>query len=335
MKARAGVGLLLLLAVAVAWWVWRGVAEPPGPAGVQRVSRTLMGTLWSITVVDHGRTTAARAAAEAALQEVGRIEKLMSEWLPDSPISQVNAAAGQNAVKVPAEVSGVLRRALEYGARSGGAFDVTWRGMGGIWRFDEQFHVPSASEVEAGRKNVDYRAVRLEGDSVALARPGMAIGLGGIAKGYAVDRAAAVLRQAGFTDSLVAGAGDILASGTKYGAPWRLAVQDPRSERGQALGTVAVSGAAISTSGDYERFRMVEGVRYHHIMDPRTGWPARGCISVSVMAPTAEQTDALATTIFVLGPEKGLALARELGVDTFIIGADGRRYATEGFASLR
>lgn len=326
---------MLLLAAASAWWMWRGATEPTARAGVQQVSRTLMGTLWSVTVVDHGRTTAARAAAEEALREVARIEKLMSEWLPDSPISQVNAAAGQKPVSVPPEVSALLRRALEYGAKSGGAFDITWRGMGNIWRFDEHFRVPSATEVEAGRRNVDYRAVLVEGDNVTLARPGMGIGLGGIAKGYAVDRAAAVLRQAGFTDTLVAGAGDMLASGSKYGAPWRLAVQDPRGERGQALGTVELSGAAISTSGDYERYRMVDDVRYHHIMDPRTGWPARGSISVSIIAPTAEQTDALATSIFVLGPEKGLALARELGVDTLILAADGQRYATEAFAAFR
>jgi len=332
MKARGGVGLLLLLAGTAAWWSWSRAGEP---AGVQRVSRTLMGTLWSVDVVDHGRPGAARAAAHAALAEVSRIENLLSEWLPDSPISQVNAAAGREAVKVPAEASALLRRALEYGARSGGAFDVTWRGMGGIWRFDERFRLPSAGEVEAGRKNVDYRAVQVEGNSVALTRLRMAIGLGGIAKGYAVDRAAAVMRRAGFPDTLVAGAGDILASGTKYGVPWRLAVQHPRGERGQALGTLALSGAAISTSGDYERFRVVDGVRYHHIMDPRTGWPARECISVSVMAPTAEQTDALATTIFVLGPAKGLALAREFGVDTLIVAADGQRYATEGFAAFR
>ena len=335
MSTKGVAGLVLLLAAGVGWWVSSSPAPRAGPSGVQRVSRTLMGTLWSITVADHGRPEPARSAAEEALREVDRIEKLMSEWMPESPISQVNAAAGGKPVEVPAEVSALLQRALAYGARSGGAFDVSWRGMGGIWRFDAGFRLPSAAEVEAGLRNVDYRAVRLQGNNVSLTRPGMAIGLGGIAKGYAVDRAAAVLRKAGFPDSLVAGAGDIMASGTKYGSPWRLAVQDPRGERGQSLGTVALRDAAISTSGDYERFQMVGGVRYHHIMDPRTGWPARGSMSVSVLAPTAEQTDALATTLFVLGPEKGLALARELGVDALIIGDDGRRHATDGFAAFR
>lgn len=323
---------LVLLTGAVFWWLGRGETKP---AGLQRVSRTLMGTLWTITVADHGQPAAALAAIEQAFQEVDRIEKLMSEWLPDSPVSQVNAAAGGPAVPVPSELTALLRRALDYGARSNGAFDVTWRGAGNLWRFDDHFRIPTDTEVAAATRNVDYRRVRLEGDSIALAAPGMAIGLGGIAKGYAVDRAASVLRHAGFLDSLVAGAGDILASGTRYGAPWRLAVQDPRGERGQALGTVELSGRAISTSGDYERFRIVDGVRYHHIMDPRTGRPARGAISVSVIAPTAEQTDALATTIFVLGPEKGLALAREFGVDTLILDSEGRRYATEAFAAFR
>jgi thiamine biosynthesis lipoprotein len=294
-----------------------------------------MGTLWTIEVMHHGQVAEAGAAIGKAFAEIHRIETLMSEWLPDSPVSQVNAAAGQHAVEVPDEVAAIIRRAVAYGARSEGAFDVTWRGLGKVWRFDEQFVVPSHAAVEQARSNVDYRGIRLEGNHVSLSRRGMSLGLGGIAKGYAVDRAARLLHASGFPDSLVAGAGDIRVSGTKNGQPWRLGVQDPRKDRGNLLGTLPLSGRAISTSGDYERFRIVDGVRYHHILDPRTGWPARECITVSVVADTAEQSDALSTAIFVLGPEKGLALARSAQIDVLIIDRDGHRYATGIYETLR
>ncbi len=326
--------LIVVLAIAALWWFTRRGASDVAPGGALRMSRSLMGTLWTIEVVPHGRVAEARAAMDKAFAEIRRIETLMSEWIPSSPVSQVNAAAGREPVEVPEEVAAIIRRAMDYGARSDGAFDVTWRGMGKVWRFDEQFAVPSTAAVEKARRNVDYRAIRLDGRRVSLLRPGMSLGLGGIAKGYAVDRAAGSLDASGFPDSLVAGAGDIRVSGTKDGQPWRLGVQDPRKDRGTLLGTLQLSGRAISTSGDYERFRIVDGVRYHHILDPRTGWPARECITVSVVADTAEQSDALSTAIFVLGPEKGLALAQAQQVDVLIIDRDGRRYATGVYQKL-
>jgi len=326
--------LIVVLALAALWGFTRRGARDVAPGGALRMSRSLMGTLWTIEVVSHGREAEARASMEKAFAEIHRIETLMSEWIPASPVSQVNAAAGQDAVEVPEEVAAIIRRAMDYGARSDGAFDVTWRGMGKVWRFDEQFAVPSVATVQQARRNVDYRAIRLDGNRVSLLRQGMSLGLGGIAKGYAVDRAAGLLSGSGFPDSLVAGAGDIRVSGTKDGQPWRLGVQDPRKERGTLLGTLTLSGKAISTSGDYERFRIVDGVRYHHILDPRTGWPARECITVSVVADTAERSDALSTAIFVLGPEKGLALARSQRVDVLIIDRDGRRYATGVYLRL-
>ena len=328
---------LLLAAVvaggAVRYWRWR--KGGPERSATVKHARKLMGTLWTVEIAHHGRTDEARAAIERAMIEIDRIESLMSEWIADSPVSRINRAAGVEAVEVPEELARIIRRALEYGERTGGAFDISWRGMSGVWRFDEEFKVPDAKAVEAARRNVDYRAVRVEGNRVRLERKGMAIGLGGIAKGYAVDRAAAVLREAGFTDTLVAGAGDMFASGTKDGRPWRLGVQDPRGERGVMLGTVELSDRAISTSGDYERFRIAGGVRYHHIIDPRTGWPARECQSATVAARSAEETDVLATAIFVLGPVKGLELALKSGADTLIVGATGKRLATGIFAPLQ
>jgi thiamine biosynthesis lipoprotein len=300
-----------------------------------RESRPLMGTVWSIEVAAQGRGEEARRAVEAAFGEVARIEAVMSEWRPETAVSKINAAAGKGAVEVPEELRAILERAVAYGEKSGGAFDVTWRGMGRIWRFDDGFRVPSQEEVDRARRNVGYVGLQLEGSRAGLEREGMAIGLGGIAKGYAVDRAARLLREAGFGDFLVAGAGDIFASGSKDGVPWRVGIQDPRAERGVPLGALEVSNAAVSTSGDYERFRIVDGVRYHHIIDPRTGWPASRAMTVSVKAPTSEQADVLATAIFALGAEKGLALAGREGVDVLIIDGAGRRHATGVYRYLK
>lgn len=306
------------------------VSLQPETSGLLKVDRPLMGTEWGIEVVDHGRTEEARRAIDAAYAELKRIDNLMSEWRPESPISQVDAAAGKHAVEVPAELREILQRSIHYSEITDGTFDVTWRGMGNIWHFDDTFVVPSAEAVAKARKNINYRLIHIDGNSVYLPG-GVNIGLGGIAKGYAVDRAAAVLAQAGFMDSMVDGGGDVLLSGTKNGQPWHLGIQNPRRPHGEVLGVVGVSNMAVATSGDYERFRIVNGVRYHHIINPRTGWPATASISVSVMAKSAEQGVVLDKGIFMLGPEKGLALARSQGVEAMVVDPAQKQYFTEGF----
>jgi FAD:protein FMN transferase len=297
-----------------------------------RDQRTLMGTLWTIEVVHHGHPEAARQGINSAYRELERIDALMSEWKPESPISQVNAAAGNHAVEVPEELRQILERSIRYSKQSEGTFDITWRGMGHIWHFDERFRVPTQEEIDAARRNVNYREIEIEGNRVRLPRPEMSIGLGGIAKGYAVDRAMEVLGNAGFADAMVDGGGDVLVSGTKNGVRWRLGVQDPRQERGVLLGVLNLSNQALVTSGDYERFRIVDGVRYHHIIDPRTGWPAKASSSVTVVSPTAERGVVLAKAVFILGPDKGLALARSEGVEVLLIDAQGKHFMTDGFA---
>src|SRR5947209_9635505 len=148
----------------------------------------MMGTIWNIEVVDHGRAREARAAIQRAYEELARIDALMSEWRPESPISQVDAAAGRHAVEVPQELRELLERSVRYSEHTQGAFDVTWRGMGRIWHFDDSFAVPSAIEVERARRHIDYRAIEIKGNYIYLPA-GNNICLGGIAKGYAVDRA--------------------------------------------------------------------------------------------------------------------------------------------------
>jgi thiamine biosynthesis lipoprotein len=301
------------------------------PGQILTVQRPLMGTVWNIEVVDHGRPDPARAAIDKAYTELERIDALMSEWKPESPISQVNAAAGKHPVEVPAELRELLERSIRYSAITSGTFDVTWRGMGNLWHFDDTFRPPTREAVEAARKRVNYRAIQITGNRIFLPA-GMNIGLGGIAKGYAVDRASLVLARAGFTDSLVDGGGDVMASGTRLGEPWRIGIQDPRQPRGVILGTMQVSNRALVTSGDYERFRIVDGVRYHHIIDPRTGYPASASISVSILSRTAEEGVVLAKGVFILGPEQGMALARREGIEALLIDPQQKRYFTPGFA---
>ena len=301
------------------------------PSGTVSVQRPLMGTVWKIEVADHGRAGTARRAIDQAYSELQRIDALMSEWKPESPISQVNAAAGKHPVEVPEELRAIIERSNRYSEMSDGAFDITSHGMANIWHFDDTFAVPSQAAVEQARRLVNFRAIQIEGNRVFLPKAGMSIGLGGIAKGYAVDQAAKVLARAGFHDSLVDGGGDILVSGTRNGVAWQLGIQDPRRPRGTLLERIAISSEALVTSGDYERFRIVNGVRYHHIIDARTGWPATAACSVSVISSSAEQGVVLAKIIFFFGPRKGLAVARREGVEALLIDPDGKRYATEGF----
>jgi thiamine biosynthesis lipoprotein len=205
--------------------------------------------------------------------------------------------------------------------------------MGRIWHFDDTFVVPTPAAVAAARRNIDYRAIQIKRNSVYLPE-GKNIGLGGIAKGYGVNRAVEVLVKTGFSDCLVDGGGDVKVSGTHDGQPWRLGIQDPRAEHGKLLGVVGLSNRALVTSGDYERFRVVNGVRYHHIIDPRTGWPATASTSVTVLCDDAEKGVVLDKVIFILGPQEGLALARAEGVEALLIDPQGRRHATAGFPSF-
>ncbi len=290
-----------------------------------------MGTIWTIEVCNEMRMAEARAAIDQAYGELSRIDALMSEWKPDSPISQVNAAAGLHPVEVPAELRELMERSIIYSQKTEGAFDITWRGMGRIWNFDDKFRPPTEKAVALARASVDYRAIVIKGNWIYLPRPTMSIGLGGIAKGYAVDRASGVLVRAGFHNFMVDGGGDVRVSGSRNGVPWRLGIQHPRKARGQILGTVEPLQQALVSSGDYERFRIVNGVRYHHIIDVRSGWPATAAAAVSVLAPSAEQGVVLGKGIFILGPEKGLALARAEGVEALLIDREGRQFATDGF----
>lgn len=276
------------------------------------------------------------AAAHAAFSEIARIELLMSEWRPDSELSAVNDSAGDHPVKVSAETFAVVHEAVKLAEMSGGAFDPTWAALRGLWDFQTKPPKLPTAEAIAGRlKRVGWQKVKLDAkaSTVFLAEPGMALGLGGIAKGYAIDRAADIMKRHGLERFIVDGGGDLYVSGVKLsGQPWTLGVQSPRTP-GKLIATLPLTDAAMVTSGDYERFFVLDGVRYHHIIDLRTGHPAQLSQSVTVRASKAMMADALSTAIFVLGPEAGIALAKKLpGVEAAVVGANGAISTTPALA---
>ena len=302
-----------------------------------KAEQPLMGTTWQLQIsigVDESPEVA-RKVMSRAFADLAKVDALMSEWRSDSPVSAVNTAAGKKMVAVPVEVRAIVERAVSFANLTGGAFDPTWRGLNHLWQFDDNFRMPASLEIERALELVDFRKIRIEGDRVGLAKEGMSLGLGGIAKGYAIDRAGSLLKANGYRNYLVNGGGDVLTAGTRASRPWRIGVRSPRGEGNELIARLSVEGRAVVTSGDYERFKIVDGVRFHHILDPRTGYPARECQSVTVVAPTAEEADVLATAIFVLGPADGLKLvSSRAGTEVFVIDRDGKFSMTPGFRPL-
>jgi thiamine biosynthesis lipoprotein len=255
-------------------------------------------------------------AFAAAYAEIRRIEDLMTDWerpgQPPSDVVRINAAAGKpTPVPVSEETLQVIQASLDMSRRSDGAFDITYAAMRGLWKFDEDLdkHIPPAAEIERRRQLIDYRDVIVDAKkrTVRLRRPGMRLGLGGIAKGYAVDRCAEVLRRHGLRDFMVQAGGDLFVAGQKGSAHWMVGVRDPRAPRG-IIAKMAIQDHAFSTAGDYERAFLIDGKRYHHIIDPKTGYPATASRGVTIFAPTAFLADALDDAVFILGPERGMAL---------------------------
>lgn len=268
-------------------------------------------------------------AIEAAFAEVKRLSFALSEWRPDSPVSAINKAAGVSAVVVPEELYKVIKAALEVSQNTGGAFDVSFQALAGLWDFKAlKPTLPDAKELARRAALVDYHQVELDDAkrSVKLLKKGMKIGLGGIAKGYIVDRASELLTARGFGNHLVNAGGDVYAAGTRGDRPWRLAVRHPRDRSYYA--TVDVQDRGIATSGNYERFFLKNGKRYHHILDPKTGMPTEGTSSVTVLAKNCMMADAYATSIFVLGEAKARQLADKQNLDVLAFDDDFKTWMT-------
>jgi thiamine biosynthesis lipoprotein len=255
-------------------------------------------------------------AFEQAFAEFDRLDRLLSVWHPGSDVSRINAAAGRAPVTIATETLEVLRTARQVSEWTGGKFDVTFGALSGLWKFDhdQDDRIPRPADVQAQLPLVDYQSLDVDVTSrtAFLRRPGMRVHLGGVGKGYAVDRAAAILRAEGITDFLIQSGGDLYAGGRRGDRPWRAGIRDPRGPADLVFAAMNVRDETFSTSGDYERFFLRDGRRYHHILDPDDGAPARGCRSVTIVARQAMLADALSTGVFVLGPEAGMALIEKL-----------------------
>ncbi|MBI3403620.1 MAG: FAD:protein FMN transferase [Acidobacteria bacterium] len=274
---------------------------------------------------------AAQSAFDAVFREFDRLDALMSVWKADSDVLRVNAAAGERAVAVDRDVRDVLRIAQQVSDWTGGRFDVTFGPLADLWKFDQDQDdsIPSADAIRRRLPLVDYRQIQIDetAGTVMLKRKGMRIHLGGIGKGYAVDHAVKIFRDRGLRDFMIQAGGDMYAGGRHGDRPWKLGIADPRGEH-TPFATVELSDATFSTSGDYERFFVKDGVRYHHILDLSAGQPARLCRSVTLVTDRAVIADALAKGVFILGPEAGMALIERLpgvagvGVAGVIVGAN-------------
>lgn len=265
-----------------------------------------------------------------------QVEALASEWRASSPLAVVNQAAGRGPVVVPAELLALLERGLALGKLTEGAFDVSWAALWGLWDFKRGV-IPPAQQLVAALSKVDYRRVKLDpaNRTVAIAA-GMKLGLGGIAKGWALDRASALLRKDGVASFSLSAGGQVLVAGGKKGRPWRVGVRDPRAGAQSYFAVISLRDGSVATSGDYERFFVRDGRRYHHILDPRSGQPTRGLRSATVVDGDATRADALATALMVLGRERGLALIEGLpGVDALVVDATGRVHRTSGLGADR
>lgn len=292
-----------------------------------------MGTVVTLTVVAADQSSG-DAAIQKGFSEIARLEQLFSSYRSDSDLSRLNAQAGAGPVAVAAELVDLVSVARVVAAQTGGAFNPLMGPVIKAWGIPHNPSVPSPDLLLSLRPLIDLDAMSVDGEhmTITLARPAMALGLGGIAKGYTADRVVAVLERLGMSGGVVEISGDVRVFGCKPdGLPWNIAVRDPKDGT-KPLAVVEMKAGAISTSGDYERFFELDGVRYHHILDPNTLAPARGVVSVSLVASSAVRADALATAVLVMGERRGMALVdRTDTLEALMLLADGRLVASRGW----
>jgi thiamine biosynthesis lipoprotein len=290
-------------------------------------SRELMGTL--VTITSEGSAFSRDKGVEMAFAVMTTEEARLSRYQPASDASRISAGAGRSPVPVSTTTLNVLRLSAEVSRLSGGAFDVTIGPLVLLWKDGAKFgRIPDSSAVERAQRKVDWTAVKLDGKNRTVTLPeGMAVDLGGLAKGYIVDRAVEALKTAGIDAGIVEAGGDLSAFGRPLGRDgWRVGVQDPRNPSlAKPVAVLSIRDKAIATSGHYRRFSKIEGRRFSHIIDPRTGRPVENeLLSITLIAPTCALADGLATAVGVLGEKKGLALVDALsGVDCLLIKDDG------------
>jgi thiamine biosynthesis lipoprotein len=315
--------------------LWLSLSALPATAGEWfEETRPIMGTRIHVELY-HEDASEAHDAIAAVLAEMERINQSMSPYLETSELSRLNRDAAKGFVEVSPELYQLLQRSVEFSRVTNGAFDVTFASAGRYYDYRTGVR-PDAHTLEQALPAIDYHHIEFApGYRVRYTHPGVYIDLGGIAKGHAVDRCIAILMARGITQAMVAAGGDSRIIGDRRGKPWTVGVKDPRKPDAMAV-LLPLTDTAVSTSGDYERYFEKDGVRYHHILDPTTGDSARELRSVTILGPEATLTDALSTSVFVLGRDKGLALINEHfpGVDAIIIDGAGQLHYSAGLAPL-
>lgn len=283
-----------------------------------------------------GDAVVGHAAADAVIQEMHRIDRAMSPYKPDSELSRVNREAFATPVPVSHEMFTLLQRAAHFSELSDGAFDITYAAVGQLYDY-RAGTLPTRDAIARARQAVGHRQLRLDADprSVRFAREGMRIDLGGFAKGHAVDTSVALLREFGIAHAIVSAGGDSRVIGDRRGRPWSVAVRDPR--RADAIVAVLpLEDTSISTSGDYERYFERDGVRHHHLIDPKTGESPRTLRSVTILAADGLTCEALSKSVFVMGLDKGMRWVESLpGVDAIVVDAAGALHVSSGLLDAR
>lgn len=306
------------------------------PAQEESFQRTLMlmGCRFDLTVVvdkDAGADAGAKYLDEA-VEEIRRIERLISSWDPASQTSSINNSAGLAPVAVDPELFALIGRTVGLSRLTDGAFDITYASMDRLWRFDGSMTtMPLPAAIDSSVAKVGFGKIILNPEelTVYLTEPGMKIGFGAIGKGYAADMARRKLETMGVRAGIINASGDLTAWGKQPdGSDWLVAITNPLN-KAKAFAWLPVNGRAVVTSGSYEKFVRFNGIRYAHIIDPRTGYPSTGIISATVFAPKAELADALATSVFVMGVETGLDFINQLpGVDVVIVDENNKVHAS-------
>ncbi len=291
-----------------------------------------MGSDFDITVVAKDSVTA-NGFIEIAIDEISRIEKVISSWNPTSQTSEINRNAGIQPIKVDEEVYQLIERAIGISKLTDGAFDITYASMDRIWTFDGSMtQLPSEEAIKMSVSKVGYENIILDQkkQTVFLKIPGMKMGFGAIGKGYAADKAKALLIKKGVVSGIINASGDMNTWGKQpNGNPWKVAITNPLDKH-KAFAMLPISEGAVVTSGNYEKFVTLNNKRYSHIIDPRTGYPSSGILSVTVFAPKAELADALATSVFVMGKEVGLNRINQLSkIECIIVDEDGNLFTSE------
>ena len=290
----------------------------------------IMGTAIRVELWSEDRADG-EAAINAVMSEMHRIDHAMSPHKPESELSRINRHAATVPVKLSDEMARLVSRALDFSKLSGGAFDITYAGVGNLYDYRERIK-PSDAAIARAVEAVGYQNLILDtaARTLRFAREGVRIDLGGFAKGHAVDNSVAILARRGIKNAIVSAGGDSRVMGDHRGRPWTIAIRDPRRP-GEVVAVLPLEDTAISTSGDYERYFEQDGVRCHHVLDPKTGKSPSSVHSVTILAADGLTTEGLSKSVFVLGVEKGMRLIEsQEGVDAVVIDAAGQLHCSSG-----